>query len=481
MQNNTPNTTDIPIKIVGSNVYGRYPKISSEQTVNMIVSNGFLVSFSGYKKVLKINSQGRGRDIFNSTRYKHMIVVVDNEVFQIDGGLIHTKIAELDTYSGDVFMDENESNQIGICDQSNIYIFNHQDGSFQKATTDGSTPLDFLPGYISYQNGYFIASSLLTPEWRLSSLNNGTIFPVGSFNTGEFQTKADNTKACIRFPGQGNLLFVMGNIVTELWQDLGLQLFPYQKNTSSNIDYGVVNQAVIGFSDKFVVWLGRNEKSGLAILYSDGGSVNRISNDGIDFQLEEINKPEKSYASMFMQAGHLFYQITFYDPSDNLTLLFDFNEKKFYTLTDEYQNYHIAKKVIYFNNKYYFISINDGDLYELSSDYTTYDYSDGKVATIPRIRIPDTVRAPNSEPFIVNEVNFILEEGLDDDSRVDLSISNDGGTSFGNFVQMRERPLGKKKNKMVYWNCGYSNEFITQFRFLSRSRVVVGGGTVGIY
>lgn len=477
-KNKALDTQDFPLKMVGSTAFGRYPKISVEQTFNMIESDGWLVPFAGYKKVLTISAKGKGRGIFNSARANKLILVVDNGVYSIDSGISSSKIATIQTYSGDVFMDENDKSQIGICDKSNIYVYDYSDGTFEKAETP-----DFRPGYLTFQDGYLISSDLNNPAWRLSDPNDATSWPSTSNSIGTFQTKASNTVACVRLPGKGNALFVFGSTVTEAWNDVGYQLFPYQRSSSFNIDYGCLNQATIASGDRFVIWLGSNEKSGPVILYSDGGEAIPLSEvDGINFRLANLSHPEKSYGSLFEQDGHIFYMITFYDPADNLSLAYDFKTKGFYTLTDESMNYHIAKKIVFFNGRYYFISINDGNLYELSSDYTTIDYGNGLINEIPRIRIPPPITQPNRDPFIVSSVSFPIEMGQNkEDAKVYLSISNDGGESFGNNVDMKLNAFGKRKNRFIFWNCGYTNEFTPQFRFYGKNRFVVSNGIVSAY
>jgi hypothetical protein len=394
------NMVDIPLNMVGSNVFGRYPKISMEQTWNMFISDGWLVPYAGHQTALSSSGGVEGRALFNSNRAGKMILIVDDNVYEIDKNLFKTKIGSLETFSGDVFIDENDANQIGICDKKNIYIYNHVTKAFSKAS------IDFLPGYIAFQDGYFISPDLLQSKWRLSAINNGLSWPAGSANTGLFQTKPDNPVACVRMPGKENQLMVMGSIVTQFWTDVGYKLFPYQKNTGYNIDYGCLSPDTIASGDSFVIWLGSNEKSGLAIMMTSGGDVEQISNDGINFKLSQLKHPEEAYGFLIKIDGHLFYQITFPHIDDNLSYIYDLNTKMFFSLSDEKMNCHIAKQAVFFNGDYYFTSFKDGHLYKMSSLYSTYDGE-----TIPRIRIPKTIRKPDNKPFITNRLAFVAEEG----------------------------------------------------------------------
>lgn len=485
MKGRSPTFKQVPLDIVGSTVFGRYPKISVEQTFNMIISDNWLVPYAGHMLVAAIILSAEGRGIFTSVRYNHMILVIANSVYSITPNLSVTLIGEIGTFEGDVYIDENNTNQIAICDKEHIYIFNWMTGVFSTATVDGTMPLDFTPGYISYQNGRFVAAALNTPTWRLSDVGNGLLWPDDSFHVGTFQTKPDNVVATQRVPSRGNLLYVFGSTVTEIWQDIGAQLFPYQRNASVNIDYGCLNPATIAFNDTIMVWLAANEKSGPMIAYSMGGDIKKISTDGIDFKLSQLTNPSNSYGFLFRQDGHLIYQITF--PDDELTYIYDFNTSKFFTLTDEKMDAHIAKRVAFFNDQYYFVSFIDGNLYQLSTAFTTYN---GK--EIPRIRVCRNIRFPDASRFAVNNLTFTLEEGTQENIFLDvspnpipqavaLSVSKNGGQSFGTIWTKKLNPRGVYRNRLIFWNLGAANDFVPQFRFWGLGRFVVTNGLMDVY
>lgn len=511
MQARSPTFRALPLDIVGSTVFGRYPKISIEQTYNMIISDNFLVPYAGHKLTTPISDIGVGRAIFTSNRNNKMYAVINNGLYAIETDNTATLINTLATFTGDIYIDENNNNQIAICDLQNIYIYNYGTGTFTIAN------IDFVPGYLSFQNGRFIAAATDTATWRLSDLNNGLNWPNDSFHVGGFQTKPDTVNAAQRFPGRGNLLFVFGKTVTEAWQDAGLQLFPYLRNNNFNIDYGCLNPATIAYNDTIIVWLAANEKSGPVIMYSTGGDPQKISTDGIDFKLAQLKNPSDAYGFLFRQDGHLIYQITF--PEDNLTYIYDFNTQKFFTLCDEFMNAHIAKRVAFFNDSYYFISFKDGNIYELNTRYTTYNG-----AEIPRIRVCRSIRLPDTSRFSINNLTFTIEQGTQSDvpfpdfdnttvfnlvadngdqlitddnknyivnveprfvylieQKVGLSICKNGGESFGSIWTKSLNKSGVYKNRLIYWNLGACNDFIPQFRFWGLSRFVATDGIVSIF
>jgi len=528
----------LPIKIVGGNHFGRYPKISIEQTFNMIISDETLIDYSGYKNVLTLAEDATGRGAYVSSIRDIIIAVVGNTVYKISfiaGDLVSVPVGVLATSTGQVFIAENNANQIAITDYVNLYIYNY--GTEDFFTSNAGGPLGFPfpttgapyvnPGFVSFQNGRFIIALTNTSTWILSDFNNGLSWPADAAHTGSLQTKPDFVQAAVPFPGRGNTLFVIGNNVIESWVDVGSAKFPYQKATSFNIDYGVINPSTISPLENFIVWLSINEQSGLAIMVTDGGSIRTISTDGINFKLGKLNNPENCTGFLFRQDGHLLYQFTFIE--DNLSYVYDFTSQMFFTVTDEHLNYHIARDVVFFNNTYYFVSINDGNLYEFSTNFSYLQYAEDNIKQMPRIRITPPVRFPNNRYFVTKKLQFLMENGqpnniqtfihqgnvvaetiatesgiilatedgdqigteevisADDtiyqvaSERILLSKSIDGGENFGSSINQDMNPTGKRRGLIEFQRLGMQNDLTYKIEFNGFGRFVVGDGIIEVY
>jgi len=75
---------EFKLDMVGGNTYGRYPEISIAQTWNMLVSDGFLVPYAGYRQVISVIGNGEGRGLYSSVRLDRMIAVISDKVYVID-------------------------------------------------------------------------------------------------------------------------------------------------------------------------------------------------------------------------------------------------------------------------------------------------------------------------------------------------------------------------------------------------------------
>jgi hypothetical protein len=560
----TPNAEQIPLNLVGSSTFGRYPKISLEKTYNMFESDGWMVDFPGYKKVLEILSSGvEGRALYRSFRGNFLIAVIDGNVYRISSGLnvTPTLIGTLATYTGEVFIDENLNSQVCLVDGLNAYIYNYSPtgGSITIQTQGALGSGDLIPNYVTYHNTYFLFGNANKTQqgaaWYAYIENNANLNEIIQEDMLALQTKPDHALAIKRIPGQSANVLVMGGSVCEIHTQVGGSTstgvgFLYQRNSSFSSDYGVLSVSTIAESDIHILWLGVNEDNAPAIMMFTGNSVKRISTDGIDYLLDSLHRPDLSTAMMYRVDGHLFYHITFYyvvpgrpDLSDNLSLVYDVDNDKFYHISDQDLNYHPARQVVYFNQQLYFISLNGGAIYQMGTDITfiNEDISDGVYETDPnlayeiqRIRICKNIRFPTSAPFKANQVCITIEQGCDEvppiqeclvlmitennirmfsekggpsqpaypdgpglqlvperhgqedcesvpyRARVDLALSRDGGMTFGNYVARRLHTTGYRKNILNWDKMGSANDLTLKFRFWSLGRFVVFDGIVDV-
>lgn len=479
----------IPLPLVGSNKFGRTNKMSSEQTVNMIISDGWFVPFGGYYPKVQGSLTSVGRAIFSSQVLQRLFCVINNKVFYVGVGGDVEFVGLLQTSSGDVFIEENNAGQIAFSDKKNIYVL--EVGPPITFTTLTFADLGFVPGNLTFQNGRFITVDLSTNQWRLSALppDGALSWPDDAQHVGAIETKPGNARGVLRFPGSGNKLLVYGENVAEIWQDVGAALFPYQRDQSTNLDYGLANTATLAGNQNMVCWVGSNEQSGPAIMFTLGNKVQTISTDGIDEKIATFKFPEECFAFMVRLIGHVCYVITW--PKDNTTYLYDFDTKSFFTLCDENMDEFIAKQVAFFNNKYWFVSINDGSVYELNANFPAYDYGNGKSFEIPLVRVLPAITLENQSAFVARNPAFEIEQGgfvyqvgdTNNIPRVDMSISVDGGVNYSSDWAQDMNPIGSRISQFQ-WNdsLGRANDLTLQFRFHGfTGKFVPKNGTIGVW
>jgi hypothetical protein len=538
----TTDSTEMPLRIVGSSVFGINETISVERTYNMYVSTSgdgaeqLLINFPGYRAILALIDGGaEGRGVFRSVRGGFLLAVVSADVFRINFlDEVATNLGTISSSSGEVIFAENLSSQICFVDGTVSYIYNYDAApSAIGATVYNGVPGDtqFAPNYVCYHNTYFIFGNALTTnfgsQWVIFQEDTGSgDYDLAWVQTLALQTKPDFAKAVIPIPGKANNIIVFGSTVAEIWQDIG-GLVVYQRNSAINIDFGVASVNTIAANDEVVAWLGINEQSKPALMSMRGGSASRISTDGIDYLLARVVEPQNSTAVLFRQAGHLFYILTFFGDQDDFSIVYDFTMNKIYDITDWNFTAYPARQVVYFGEKTLFLSFKDGAIYEINTNFATYDAfanSSGvlvdKVYDMPCTRLTNTFRVPNRpEKFKVKLLTFPYEVGTAPDAfldnvctgylitedteqiiytedgfpilsengycfsnrpRIDLTISKNGGITFGNTVSYTTKATGDFVAQPRFNNMGYCQQFTLQLRFWGAGRKVVRDGAIEV-
>ncbi len=95
------------------------------------------------------------------------------------------------------------------------------------------------------------------------------------------------------------------------------------------------------------------------------------------------------------------------------------------------------------------------------------------------MRVTNHIRKVDQSWFVANNVTFTIEQGQGTEAdAVHLSVSKDGGESFGGIRKKNMNKFAKRQGRMNFWGMGRANDLVLQFRFWTPERVVVKDGTV---
>jgi hypothetical protein len=81
-----------------------------------------------------------------------------------------------------------------------------------------------------------------------------------------------------------------------------------------------------------------------------------------------------------------------------------------------------------------------------------------------------------SENLLISEQMSVLQAT----PAVDLTMSYDGGATFGNAFRYNLNPIGQRQNRLNWWQCGAGNDCVTQFKFWGIGRFVAFDGVANI-
>lgn len=448
------------VGIVGGSNPGRFPKISDEASYNLYPIDGGMQTYSGYESIGSIG-EGEARALFHSFLGGFAIAVVGSGVYKVSSfePLSYIEIGALATSVGFVWVVENGNSEISISDNAAYYVYTYSTPSSFAIEDAGG-----IPGMLSEALGYIFIPKQGTNSFGYTSVNNAIDFPLQ--NKGSLGSD--------RIVGSVNMsdwVYVFGQRTMKAWRTVGANVNPFQLDTSQVYQYGCLSAASIATDVEVMAWFGVTKTGNYSIMAVIGGGAPQIiSTDGFDYLFSKLSAPSSCSAFIWKQDGHTFYQLTFFDPKDNWTVVVDFKTKLFFYATDENLDRHIAKKIINFNSKYYFLSFINNKVYKIGTDISS---ADGEI--IPAIRILPPKRQQNFGLIRYKKLEVIAEQGVEPQPMsMDVSFSSDNGnTAFGMPTRIPFSPQGVKRWTCRVFNLGASRERSWKFAFYGKGRFVI--------
>jgi hypothetical protein len=342
-----------------------------------------------------------------------------------------------------------------------------------------------------------------------------TITNDGQLQQGEITSHPGNIVACRTLHRR---LFLFSDFYTEVWENAGFGTnLPFRRNNSLLMEYGTPSRAsiAVGFDSMFFL---SQDRDGLgSVMQVLGTESIPISNRALDFQFAQYVSETDTDGLRFInendprgflikENGIIFYRLNF--TLANHTYVFNVSMSDRENLRwheEELLNgdRHPAQTHAYFNGVNYVGSYNEPILYRVDSELVTNDGESIRRMRIAkpfvpegynRIRIDrfhiDVVQGKVDEEILAEEP-ILTEFGLDlltesedelvtereftivDDGQphIFLSISRDGGQSYGNQIKAPMGKIGERTYRSVWRKLGTiprGQSFVPRFQFFNR-------------
>lgn len=254
------------------------------------------------------------RKIFRSISY--LYVVVGSVIYQVDQffNTVVVSTPQFTKTSGELYFaylptvqvpapDEPPSSNTfpvfcGLCDGTSMFIIN--EGTDVPAdiftlVTDVNAPPS--PLHIAAFGSRFVVSSANSTQFQLTQVNLGGPYnPNTVFTTAEQAIFAQESGLIRQMAVLYNNLFIFTDFTTGVWSNTFsyfsstdiTSAFPFKKNTSYNLDYGIADPNSLDVDFGMMVWLGKNRSGLVTFLMSNGQSATPISTQALNTLLQRI-------------------------------------------------------------------------------------------------------------------------------------------------------------------------------------------------
>lgn len=297
-------------------------------------------------------------------------VVSGHELYTIDSDYLIINRGLLTTHLGTVWMASN-TEQVIIIDGHQGYVANLLTYAFQ--------PIDdpeFPNGVtqVTYLDGYFIVTGDGSGKFYINESPNDGL----NWNGTDFATAEGSPDSTVAIIANHRELWIFGTESIEVWVNTGNSSFPFERSTNVFIEHGISAPRSIDQLDNTLFWLGSDERGGRVIYKANGYVPVRISTHAIEYALDRYETVEDAFSFSYQQEGHYFYVITF--PSGDETWVYDvstggWHQRARFDANIGSLHAWNASFHVYFGGEHFVGDLNTGQIYRLSLDIYTDNYS----------------------------------------------------------------------------------------------------------
>lgn len=357
----------------------------------------------------------------------------------------------LDTAVGLVDLQENPT-QIMIIDGLYGYIFNKTTDTFTKITD-----VDFpIPSDLTFQDGYFIITEADSAKFWISGLNNGLTW--GSLDFTTVESSPDNLVGII---SDKSNLWLFGTKSTEIFQNTGNAIFPFQRLNGAYLETGCAAQGTIKLLDNAIIWMGTDENGDAIIWRSNGYNAQRISTQAIERKIAESSNFKESYAWCYHERGHAFYVLQV--KGLNTTLVLDlatnlWHERSYRNPLTGEEEQHRGSCHVFFKQMHLVGDRKSGKVFKMALDI----YSDDSDPIVRRRISPHYAQEkkliPHAQFELDMEVGVGLQSGQGSDPKIMMRYSDDGGRTWSSELWQNIGKVGKYRTRVIWRKLGSSRD-----------------------
>lgn len=309
---------------------------------------------------------------------------------------------------------------------------------------------------VTFLNGYFVVSVPNSAQFNISALYDGSSWDALDFATAE--SDPDNL---VRVMAENGQLVLFGEKTTEFWGDSGAADFPFARIGASAIEWGLAARWSLTKYMDSLVFLRRNRLGQVQVCALQGYSATALSSPEMDYNFSQYGAVEDATAFSYMLAGHPFYVINF--PTGDESWQFDGQSKSWSRrMSGEIGRYRGEMQANYLNRSYV-SDATTGKIYLI--DEETYT-EDGE--TIVREWISRHQSTGDyshfSQMWIEMEAGVGLVSGQGENPKIMMSISRDGGHTWGAEIVREFGKIGEYRWRAVFNRLGRSRDWLYKFR-----------------
>lgn len=439
-----------------------------------------ILNRSIYGTSLAIELDGKCRGLFYTSIGK-LYAVYGQTLYLVNNDNKAYTIGKLDTYDTFIsFTETGGSNPyIVMADGTNVYavcVTKSISEQAQEWTDHGRIALPYTrnteyrikPTHVAYCYNFLIVNDAASDDMNLSYEYPFETDEADFYDVFQTQSEAylnygfkvpadwcpDYLNAII---SNGSYIYTFGPRSYQIFQwnnDLNYP-FTCPNNTAAMIGLKAPNSLARMANDIF--FLGSADVGNNAIYHINGTTIERISTNDIEREIDLVNDPQDAYAFTWTEHQHLFYAITF--ESVNLTFVYDLTEKQWHNRSSYNEN----NQQMFWNYQastfaYDKVYLGTNGALTVMNENRYLEWNDRRILKLRR----GAVLTNNNQPFYIDAAELIINNGqvtnVELNPRINIRYSWDGMT-FSDYEDYYAGQIGQYEYSTMVWHLGLGRYF----------------------
>lgn len=314
----------IPIPLLGGENRGRVATVNNQESINLYVTRNApgakgMIALYGTPGLDQLDNAPDQVGRSNGVEWKGLIYfVIGRGFYSINTEGTPTLIGNLATTTGRCSIAKGRS-YIMLVDGTAGYTYN---GTTFAQIADLDFPNDTT--HVTYLDGRFIVYDAGTDDFYISANEDPT-----SWDPLEFAVAESNPDNILGLISTEKDLYILGSETTQPYYNSGNNDFTFDPYQNGVMEFGLLAQYSLVKAAEGLIWLATSAEGGIAIVKVQGFTPQVISDTDLNWQLGELVSPQKAYAMLYRDHGHVFYCITF--PDDAKTFVVDIASGSWHT------------------------------------------------------------------------------------------------------------------------------------------------------
>lgn len=279
----------------------------------------------------------------------------------------------------------------------------------------------------------------------------------------DFSTAESAPDGLVRVFADNGEVSLFGETTTEYWGNTGASDFPFQAIKGATQEFGLAARWSLTKFNSGLAGLMKNKNGQVQVMFIQGYVPRPISSQEMDNVINEYSSVSDATAFSYLLGGHPMLQINF--PTPLKSWLYDASTNMWSQL--EYGlsgGRHRGELQLDFLNKTLIADYENGNIYEIDAD--TYTDNGTAIAReiISRHFFNDNQRLIVDELFVDFETGVGLVSGQGSDPQAMLTVSKDGGHTYGNGMWAGMGAIGKYLVRVVWRRLGLGRDWTFKIR-----------------